>query len=375
MRLTNNILPIVRLARLHICTLALIAVLLAFVPHTILAADVEGTAPPKSDGTVSARTVADEAAKCESAAQSIDYVLRSIPAAAAPADKRAIYAFLGGLQESLSLYNDAVRSYAAACAIAAGDAEGMQKKSNESLVLDAVRCALCAGDHATASSYLASVVNAQNGEIRAKALLYREWAALCAASSASSITAPLARLKSYSTDSAFASVRPQVLFTLWYVGGDNDAAASLKRDAPDSIEAAIVQGKARMLPVPFWYFMIRTGNKPETASSGGAGNPLPETGDKDAKQSTAEDTVAASHDAEDAPSEKVTHERIQLGLFRDKANAERLVETLKGKGFYSTITTETRASGTTYYIVIIDHPTPVMEASLRTAGFEFYPVF
>lgn len=357
------------------CVYIAAAALFVLFSASLSAADVEGGTPPAIKKTAStapafaaitAREAADEAVKCGSAASAIDYVMRSIPSAATLADKRAMYAFLGSLQESLSLYTDASRSYSAACAIAAGDAEGMEKKSNEQLVLDAVRCALCSGDHGSAASYLASVSNTTSPDVRATAALYREWAALCAASDEKDTAAPLARLKAYSTDSSMKSVRPQVLFTLWYAGGDNSAALALTRDAPDSIEAAIVQGKARMLPVPFWYFMARR--------QGVAGKETDAKNGKTPPNETA--TVTETDDAAlDDSAEKATHIRIQLGLFRERANAERLVSALKEKGFDSTIMAETRSSGTTYHIVVIDRPTPQTEAALRTAGFEFYPVF
>ena len=66
--------------------------------------------------------------------------------------------------------------------------------------------------------------------------------------------------------------------------------------------------------------------------------------------------------------------RLQLGLFREKANADRLVAALKDKGFTAAVTTETRASGTTYYIVAVDETDGSIGDKLRTAGFEFYPL-
>ena len=64
-----------------------------------------------------------------------------------------------------------------------------------------------------------------------------------------------------------------------------------------------------------------------------------------------------------------------MGLFREKANADSLVAALTDKGFKPYITTETRASGTTYYIVVIDEADKSLEDNLKTAGFEFCPIF
>ena len=68
--------------------------------------------------------------------------------------------------------------------------------------------------------------------------------------------------------------------------------------------------------------------------------------------------------------------RQQLGLFKDKANAENLVSRLKDKGFAAKITEEVRPSGTTYYIVAVDETKENnMGDRLRSAGFECYPIF
>ena len=67
--------------------------------------------------------------------------------------------------------------------------------------------------------------------------------------------------------------------------------------------------------------------------------------------------------------------REQLGLFRNKENADILIKDLKAKGFTGYSYTETRASGTTYYIVVVDeNKDGTMGKKLRAAGFDCYPV-
>ena len=68
--------------------------------------------------------------------------------------------------------------------------------------------------------------------------------------------------------------------------------------------------------------------------------------------------------------------REQLGLFRDKANADGLIQKLKEKGFSAFITEEIRPSGTKYYLVVVnENAEGTMGTELRNAGFECYPVF
>lgn len=323
-----------------------------------------------------ALSVTESAAKEETVQSSIAFVKAAIPAADTSADKRSMYALLGSLQESLALYDDAQKSYAAACAISASDAEGVPRVSNEMLVLDAVRCALCAGDSGAARRYLSSIADSQDKEVQSWAALYTQWCAISDASSVEQTKAPLTRLKSYSTDDAYIAVRPQILLTLWYVGGDNAAGQALLKEWPQSVEAAIVSGKVHMLPVPFWYFVPRTDADTSTAAKAPPVASQPDTGEHSERDEAIRlSGRSADTDAEDENDNRTRPRLIQLGLFRERANAEHLASSLTSKGFQPVITTETRASGTTYYIVVIEHPTVNIEASLRTAGYEFYPVF
>ena len=84
--------------------------------------------------------------------------------------------------------------------------------------------------------------------------------------------------------------------------------------------------------------------------------------------------VAQGQGAAEGQGRETSLRRLQLGLFREKANADRLVAALKDKGFTAAVTTETRASGTTYYIVAVDETDGSIGDKLRTAGFEFYPL-
>ena len=116
-----------------------------------------------------ARQIADESISKGSPENAINFLIQEISKIENPSSKRSLYAFLASIQESLSKYSDASKTFAKACAIGGGNADGFPKKTNEELVLDAVRCALCAGDWETANSYLnSSVRNSKNPEILAK---------------------------------------------------------------------------------------------------------------------------------------------------------------------------------------------------------------
>ncbi len=325
------------------------------------AAELAGGAP------LSAKNAALAAASKDTLEQSVNYLKQTVPSLNTPADRRSGYAFLAGVLEQSGNFQEALTFYVKAAAIAAGDAEGMEKKSSEQLVLDAVRCALSGGDWATAQNYLnSSVRNSTNPLIVSYIKLYEQWALLCKAQKADEISETIAMLKTYSSLDSMKAVHPQVLLTLWHITGEETYAARLKKDFPKSLEAAVVKGEIQVLPAPFWYFVPRKSDSiPEVA---GAKN----TGD--------EGTVKAKQEkGTEKKGELSTTEKIlrqQLGLFREKGNAERLVSNLKQKGFEACITEEVRPSGTKYYLVVVDeNKAGTMGNELRNAGFECYPLF
>ena len=303
--------------------------------------------------------VTKEAAKKDSVEESVTYLKTQISKMTAAAEKRSAYIFLASLQEQMALYDDAQKSYAAAAGIAAGNAEGMPKKTNEQIVLDAVRCALSCGDSATADSYLNSAVrNSKNPEVQAYIKLYTQWSALCKADSVSDIQEPVVMLQAYLKVDSMKAVKSAVLLTLWYVTGDSTYASQITKLYPKSIEASIVRGDAQLLPTPFWFFVPKSGE----AEQGTGSFSMPEE-----PKPTATQTAAAEKPA------KFT--KWQLGLFRTENNAKLLADEVKAKGFDSYITTETRASGTTYYIVLVrEDKTGNVADRLRSSGYDCYGV-
>ena len=314
---------------------------------------------------LTASFVTSEAAKKDSVEESVSYLKSQISKMTVAAEKRAAYIFLASLQEQMALYDDAQKAYAQAAAIAAGDADGMPKKTNEQIVLDAVRCALSSGDYATADSYLNSAVrNSKNATVQAYIKLYSQWSALCKAETVSDIQEPVVMLQAYLKVDSMNAVKPAVLLTLWYVTGDTSYSKQITKLYPKSIEASIVQGDVQLLPTPFWFFVPKSGE----AEQGTGTFAEVETPKTDAKTNSKTEEASASV----APA-KFT--KWQLGLFRTESNAKLLADEVKAKGFDSYITTEKRASGTTYFIVLVrEDKTGNVADRLRSSGYDCYGV-
>ena len=311
---------------------------------------------------LTASFVTSEAAKKDSVEESVSYLKSQISKMNVAAEKRAAYIFLASLQEQMALYDDAQKSYAQAAAIAAGNAEGMPKKTNEQIVLDAVRCALSSGDYATADSYLNSAVrNSKNADVQAYIKLYSQWSALCKADDVSEIQEPVVMLQAYLKVDSMNAVKPAVLLTLWYVTGDSSYANQITKLYPKSIEASIVRGDVQLLPTPFWFFVPKSGE----AEQGTGSFIMPE----EPKQTAAEKAAATQ------ASTPAKFTKWQLGLFRTENNAKLLADEVKAKGFDAYITTETRASGTTYYIVLVrEDKSGNVADRLRSSGYDCYGV-
>ena len=341
-----------------------------------------------------AQDIKSQAMQKKSVDESISYIHSSVKNAASDADKRSLYYFVGTLEELSGLYEEASSSYAKAAGIAAGDAKGMPKVTTEQIVIDAVRCSLNCGDYSTAESYLnSSVRSSKNPEILAHVNLYSVWADLCRAKNVAETSGSVATLKVYAESESMKSVRPAVLLTLWYITGSSQYSDALKKSYPNSPEAGIVKGNVKVLSVPFWYFVPRAVAEAEVpANVSSTSSKAPSSGSSSSSSSTSSSASSAKSGSsssttsksnttttktETSSSSAKTEKRVreQLGLFRNKDNADTLIKDLKAKGFTAYSYTETRASGTTYYIVVVDeNKDGTMGKKLRAAGFDCYPV-
>ncbi len=315
----------------------------------------------------SAEIIKTEALKQETVLDSIDYLKRSLDFADTASDTRSLLYYMGTLQEQLGLYTDAGNSYARAAGIAAHDASNMPRVTSEQLVLNAVRANLCAGNWETADSYLSSAVrNSKNETVSAAVKLYSVWSELCKASSVpgADISDSIELLKAYSSMQSMKSVKAQVLFTLWHLTSARMYADALNKEFPLSPEASVANGKSQIMRVPFWYFVPKENSASLSKSSQAesSGNSVPEK-----KESSVQ--------AEISLSQKHPGKKQQLGLFKKKENADDCVKNARQKGFDAYCYTETRASGTTYFIVAVDENAGMtMGQKLKNAGIDCYTI-
>ena len=311
--------------------------------------------------TVTAKSLIDAASKKSSIEESLSYLKKNVSSVTVNAEKRAVYAFLAAILEQQGQYAEAQKNYVQAASIQ-GSADsvvaGVPNKNSEQLVIDAVRCSLSAGDYSSAESYLNSAVrNSKDEKILAYVKLYEQWGALCKAKNESETKESIALLKTYATLDSMKSLRPSILLTLWHLTGEAQFSENLKKNFPKSMETAIVKGEVQTFPTPIWYFVPRSGvDLPEISNEGSLA------------------PVVTSANLATEKSEKAV--RLQLGLFREEANAKALVDRVAAKGFKAQITTEIRPSGTKYYLVVVNENSKgTVGEELRTAGFDCYPLF
>lgn len=319
---------------------------------------------------LTAKQLSQNAVAKKSPEKAIEYINSQLPSITVPAEKRAAYAFLASIQETLAKYSDAQKSYATAAGIAGGDAQGMPKKSSERLVLDAIRCALSEGNWENAEQYMNSAVrNSKNSGIQAQIKLYEQWSSLCKAQTQTDLIEPIAILKAYLQIPAMEPIKRQVLLTLWFLTSEKEFSDALVKEYPKSAEAEIVAGKVQLYPAPFWYFTQRQNiDKPL--------NTIPEK--VVVEKVSPSETVAAAPATTETKTETNAEKpkKQQLGLFRDKENARNFVSQLNDKGFTAYVQEEKRSSGSVYYSVLVDeNSSGTMCDQLKSAGFECYPVF
>ncbi|WP_407400216.1 SPOR domain-containing protein [Treponema sp.] len=337
----------------------------------------------------SAEDIKKKALQQETVLDTIDYLKANTENSATASDRRAILYFTATLQEQLGLYTDASLSYAKAAGTSGGQATNMPKVTTEEMVVAAIRSSLSSGDWETAESYLSNIRSSKTEKIIAYANLYTIWCQLCKASTVNETSDSIAMLRAYSTMQSMKTVRPQVLLTLWYLTDDSNCAAALKSDYPNSPETSIVTGTTQIMSVPFWYFVPRGGSA--TAAVPMVENSTPAKAEPAKKEYIQPKKIDSDIPAESAPifqgnsnpskqeaiplRTKTSGKKQQLGLFKSKANADDLINKVRAKNFDAYAYSETRASGTTYYIVVVDeNPSLTMGKKLKDAGFDCYTI-
>ena len=278
-----------------------------------------------------------------------------------------IYSFLANLQEQTGKYQDAQKNYSIASNLSASINASKTgfAVADFNLLLAAVRCALSCGDTSSADFILSTAfISCTDVKVVSYVKLYAVWSWLCKADDSTEVLQPLAVLDSVLLDPSAISIHPQSLLTLWYVTGKNTYAEKLQKDFPTSPECALAEGKVTVMPAPFWYFVPAT--RPEAVEAAQKAQTVVKV-EEAAKNPAIEKTDS---------SENLSPVKQQLGFFSNKANAQSLVERLAEKGFNAEILEEIRASGTTYFAVVVpENSQGTIGQNLKKAGFECYPVY
>lgn len=302
--------------------------------------------------SLSADDVIKAASKKSTVEDVLAYMKNNAASVSSDSEARELFLNIASIEEQLSHYNVAISYYNSALS----RKSDKSTKSDEKIKLSIVNCALCCGETQIADSYLYELCNSKSSTISNYGKLYSQWSSLCKAESENDIKEPVELLKAYLNVDSMKQIHPVILLTLWYVTGSDLYATQLKKDFSSSPESAIVTGDIQLLPVPFWFFVPKMGIFEQ-----GTGTYKEENAIKNTSEEKIENQSKFSH--------------WQLGLFKSKENADILCKEVKSLGFDAFITSETRASGTTYYIVLVnDDKTGLTADKLRNAGYECYPV-
>ena len=270
-------------------------------------------------------------------------------------------------------------SNAADCYRRAAGFDTTDKKT--ALLLDAVRVLLCGGSMDSARSLLSEIAAAlpvsDEDPYYRRAAVYDTWRLL--AEDRADRAVPL--ITAYTKKKSFSEYHPALLFTLWWVNGDEDAKQRLLKEYPAGMEAAAVNGTVTVQPSTFWYLMPRSGLAQEPAAGSTASKTgTPSEATKTSGQSSAASkTEAASTQSSKPAAGSETQAKpsyYQLGFYKTKKYAEALAADLQKKHFTPIIKEETRPSGTVYFAVLVkENAAGDMGLRLKDAGYEAFPIF
>ena len=270
-------------------------------------------------------------------------------------------------------------SNAADCYRQAAGFDTTDKKT--ALLLDAVRVLLCGGSMDSARSLLSEIAAAlpvsDEDPYYRRAAVYDTWRLL--AEDRADRAIPL--ITAYTKKKAFSEYHPALLFTLWWVNGDEDAKQRLLKEYPSGMEAAAVNGTVTVQPSTFWYLMPRSGlaQKPaagNTASKTGSLSEATKTSPQSSAASKAEATPAQSSKTAAGSETQAKPSYYQLGFYKTKKYAEALAADLQKKHFTPIIKEEMRPSGTVYFAVLVkENAAGDMGLRLKDAGYEAFPIF
>ena len=270
-------------------------------------------------------------------------------------------------------------SNAADCYRRAAEFDTTDQKT--ALLLDAVRVLLCGDSMDSARSLLSEIAAAlpvsDEDPYYRRAAVYDTWRLL--AEDRADRAVPL--ITAYTKKKAFSEYHPALLFTLWWVYGDEDAKQRLLKEYPAGMEAAAVNGTVTVQPSTFWYLMPRSGlaQKPaagSTASKTSASSEATKTSGQSSAASKAEAASTQSSKPAAVSETQAKPSYYQLGFYKTKKYAEALAADLQKKHFTPIIKEETRPSGTVYFAVLVkENAAGDMGLRLKDAGYEAFPIF
>jgi len=253
--------------------------------------------------------------------------------------------------------------------------------------LDAVRALLCGGSMDSARSLLSEIAAAlpvsDEDPYYRRAAVYDTWRLL--AEDRADRAVPL--ITAYTKKKAFSEYHPALLFTLWWVNGDEDAKQRLLKESPAGMEAAAVNGTVTVQPSTFWYLMPRSGlaQKPAAGNTASKTSTVSKTGTpSEATKASVQSSAASKTEAASTQSSKTTAgsetqakpSYYQLGFYKTKKYAEALAADLQKKHFTPIIKEEMRPSGTVYFAVLVkENAAGDMGLRLKDAGYEAFPIF
>ena len=268
----------------------------------------------------------------------------------APADKLQALTILATYAETNYLFAEAASYYSQAALIAA------EPKTAQALNLKAARSYFLSGD-SQLGVYILNTIIAQAADIPTKTQA-EVYLLLAGLDDESKLAENIAALRKYSADA-----NATLLFTLYWLTGDATVKNRLLKEFPASMDAEIVQTKATLSLIAFWYLMPRKKNA-DAANSASA--KTPETAGASGK--------LAATTAGQKTSEKPKY--YQVGFFKTKEYAENLAAELVAKGFPAQVKTETKNGSTAFYVIVNETGDSVsISDKLRNAGYECYPVF
>lgn len=291
---------------------------------------------------------------------------RNIVRLAGPQAKCQALRLLAEYELHIGSYLEAADHYRQAAALHTEEETG--------LLLEAVRAFLCGGDFTSARSLLSRIaadipVNDENAYYRTIAV-YDAWRLL--AEDHADRALPL--ISAYSKKDSFSDYHPSLLFTLWWVNGDEEAKQRLLKEFPFGMETAAVRGTITVQPSVFWYLMPKATVAAEAGSNTGT--------TKTAVSARAQNGETAAYNRQAQPNNTNGREErarplyYQLGFYRTKAYAEALAADLRKKNFFPIIKDEKRPSGTVYFAVLVeDNAAGDMDLRLKDAGYEACPIF